>query len=74
MPPLRPGRRSVSIPKEAREPHHLVKTKTPKLIITPLEPMTEIQPVRLFRMMASPVMHRGLFQDFPVLLKVLRGA
>jgi len=37
----------------ARELHHLVKTKTPKLIITSLEPMNQAQQVRLFRMMDS---------------------
>ena len=37
----------------ARELHHLVKTKVPKLIITSLEPMSELQQVRLFRMMDS---------------------
>jgi CRISPR/Cas system-associated exonuclease Cas4 (RecB family) len=37
----------------ARELHHLVKTKTPKVIITSLEPMNETQQVRLFRMMNS---------------------
>jgi hypothetical protein len=36
-----------------RELHHLVKTKTPKLIITQLGPMNEAQQVRLFRMMNS---------------------
>jgi putative RecB family exonuclease len=38
-----------------RELHHLVKTKTPKLIITELGPMEEIQRVRLFRMIESYV-------------------
>ena len=38
-----------------RELHHLVKTKTPKLVITELPPMTEMQRVRLFRMMESYV-------------------
>jgi len=38
-----------------RELHHLVKTKTPKLAITELGPMTEVQQVRLFRMMESYV-------------------
>jgi len=37
----------------ARELHHLVKTKTPKIIITSLEPMNEAQQVRLFRMIDS---------------------
>jgi len=39
----------------ARELHHLVKTKTPKLIITELEPMDERQQVRLFKTMESYV-------------------
>ena len=38
-----------------RELHHLVKTKTPKLVITELPPMTDAQRVRLFRMMESYV-------------------
>jgi putative RecB family exonuclease len=38
-----------------RELHHLVKTKTPKLIITELGPMEEIQKARLFRMIESYV-------------------
>ncbi len=38
-----------------RELHHLVKTKIPKLVITELGPMNEIQQVRLFRMMESYV-------------------
>jgi len=38
-----------------RELHHLVKTKTPKLVITELGPMTDVQQVRLFRMMESYV-------------------
>jgi hypothetical protein len=37
------------------ELHHLVKLKTPKVVITPLEPMSEAQRVRLFRMMESYV-------------------
>jgi PD-(D/E)XK nuclease superfamily len=37
----------------ARELHHLVKTKTPKIIITSLEPMSDLQQVRLFRVMDS---------------------
>ncbi len=39
----------------ARESHHLVKTKVPKLVITSLEPMNETQQVRLFRIMNSYV-------------------
>jgi len=38
-----------------RELHHLVKTKTPKIIITPADPMTEQQRSRLFRLMESYV-------------------
>jgi putative RecB family exonuclease len=41
--------------KSGRELHHLVKTKTPKLVITELPPMTDTQQVRLFRMMESYV-------------------
>ena len=33
------------------ELHHLVKTKSPKLVITALEPMTDAQQSRLFRLM-----------------------
>jgi hypothetical protein len=36
-----------------RELHHLVKLKTPKFILTELGPMTEVQRVRLFRVMES---------------------
>ncbi len=35
------------------ELHHLVKLKTPKLIITPLAPMTDAQQTRLFRSIES---------------------
>jgi len=38
-----------------RELHHLIKTKTPKLIITELGPMDERQQVRLFKTMESYV-------------------
>ena len=38
-----------------RELHHLVKTKTPKLVITELPAMTEAQQSRLFRMIESYV-------------------
>jgi len=38
-----------------RELHHLVKTKTPKTIITPSDPMTENQQTRLFHIMDSYV-------------------
>lgn len=50
-----------------RELHHLVKTKTPKLVITELGPMDEIQQVRLFKMMESYVegLARGDFVPSP---------
>jgi putative RecB family exonuclease len=38
-----------------RELHHLVKTKTPKIVITLADPMTENQRSRLFRLMESYV-------------------
>jgi RecB family exonuclease len=37
------------------ELHHLIKLKTPKLIVTPLGPMTGVQQARLFRSMESYV-------------------
>jgi hypothetical protein len=48
-------RESTGKRESGRELHHLVKTKTPKLIVTPSEPMTEIQKTRLFRIMESYV-------------------
>jgi len=50
-----------------RELHHLVKTKTPKLIITPAEPMMEYQRNRLFRMLEDYVdgLERGDFVPAP---------
>ncbi len=41
-----------------RELHHLVKTKVPKVIITPAEPMLEYQRTRLFRLCRRQV--RGI--------------
>jgi putative RecB family exonuclease len=38
-----------------RELHHLIKLKTPKLVVTSIDPMTETQRVRLFRTMDSYV-------------------
>ena len=38
-----------------RELHHLVKTKTPKLVVTQLSPMNAIQRVRLMKIMESYV-------------------
>ena len=46
-----------------RELHHLVKTKTPKVIITPTDPMTANQQTRLFRIMDSYVEGLGR-EDF----------
>jgi CRISPR/Cas system-associated exonuclease Cas4 (RecB family) len=37
----------------ALELHHLVKLKTPKLVVTPMAPMTDTQQVRLFRSVES---------------------
>ena len=38
-----------------RELHHLIKTKVPKIIITPSDPMTDKQQSRLFRLMENYV-------------------
>jgi putative RecB family exonuclease len=38
-----------------RELHHLVKLKSPRIIVTPLEPMTDREQTRLFRQMDSYV-------------------
>jgi len=46
-------REATGKPECARELHHLVKTKVPKIIITSLEPMSDLQQVRLFRVMDS---------------------
>ena len=50
-----------------RELHHLVKTKTPKVVITPAGPMAEGQRTRLFRLMESYVdgLDRGDFVPAP---------
>ena len=48
------GKRPANV-KSGRELHHLVKTKTPKVIITPADPMTEYQRNRLFRLMENYV-------------------
>jgi hypothetical protein len=50
------GRREAGI-----ELHHLVKTKTPKLVVTPLASMTPNQQTRLFRLIESYV--RGLERE-----------
>ena len=44
------GKRETGI-----ELHHLVKTKSPKLVITAMEPMTDAQQSRLFRLMEAYV-------------------
>ena len=48
-------REATGKPEIGRELHHLVKTKTPKLVITQLGPMNEIQRVRLMKLMESYV-------------------
>jgi hypothetical protein len=50
-----------------RELHHLVKTKVPKLVVTPAEPMLEYQRTRLFRLMEDYVdgLDRGDFIPAP---------
>jgi putative RecB family exonuclease len=39
----------------ALELHHLIKTKTPKLIVTESNPATEVQTTRFFRLVESYV-------------------
>jgi CRISPR/Cas system-associated exonuclease Cas4 (RecB family) len=46
-------RESTGKAETGRELHHLVKTKTPKLVITQSGPMNEIQRVRLMKMIES---------------------
>jgi putative RecB family exonuclease len=46
-------RESVGKQESGRELHHLVKLKTPKIVITSLPPMTEVQKVKLFKIMES---------------------
>lgn len=48
-------REATGHPESGRELHHLIKTKTPKLVITELGPMTDRQQTRLFKMMDSYV-------------------
>ena len=48
-------RESTGRPETGIEIHHLIKTKNPKLIVTLLEPATENQQTRLFRVMESYV-------------------
>ena len=48
-------REATGKPETGRELHHLVKTKTPKVIITQLGPMNAIQRVRLMKMIESYV-------------------
>jgi hypothetical protein len=60
-------RESTGKRETARELHHLIKTKTPKLIITETSPMTENQRHRLFRLMEDYVdgLDRGDFVPAP---------
>jgi hypothetical protein len=66
-------------PESGFELHHLVKTKEPKLIVTPMSPMTPEQIRRLVRIMESYV--RGIeAEDFVpspghalLLVRLLRG-
>jgi hypothetical protein len=46
------------------ELHHLIKTKTPKIIITELGPMDERQQVRLFKIMDSYVVFLNVTFEF----------
>jgi putative RecB family exonuclease len=48
-------RESTGHSESAIELHHLVKTKNPKLVVTILEPATDSQQTRLFRVMESYV-------------------
>jgi len=48
-------REATGHPESGMELHHLVKTKTPKLVVTPLSPMTPDQGRRLMAMMESYV-------------------
>jgi putative RecB family exonuclease len=48
-------REAVGRSESGFELHHLVKLKTPKIIITPLQPMTKQQETRLFKIMDSYV-------------------
>lgn len=60
-------RESTGKREAGRELHHLVKTKTPKIIITEAGPMLEYQQNRLFRMMDDYVdgLERGDFVPSP---------
>ena len=46
-------REATGHPESGLELHHLVKTKQPKLVVTPLSPMTPDQGRRLMAMMTS---------------------
>ena len=48
-------RESTGKLESGRELHHLIKTKTPKLVITEVGPMDNLQRVRLFKLMDSYV-------------------
>ena len=60
-------REATGTRESGRELHHLVKTKTPKVIVTPAGPMAEGQRTRLFRLMESYVagLDRGDFVPAP---------
>ena len=60
-------RESTGKRETARELHHLIKTKVPKLVITETGPMTENQRNRLFRLMEDYVdgLDRGDFVPAP---------
>jgi putative RecB family exonuclease len=48
-------RESTNRKESGIELHHLVKLKTPKLVVTPLEPMSDRQQSRLFKIIESHV-------------------
>ena len=48
-------RDSTGTAETGRELHHLVKTKTPKIVVTPTGPMNDRQQARLFRLIESYV-------------------
>jgi putative RecB family exonuclease len=60
-------RESTGKRESARELHHLIKTKTPKIVVTVAEPMLEYQRNRLFRLMEDYVegLDRGNFIPAP---------
>lgn len=48
-------RESTGVREKGMELHHLVKLKTPKVMVTPLDPMNETQETRLLRVIQSYV-------------------